>query len=290
MNDSVLRNHILPRIGDLRLDEVEPMHLVQIDTAMQAKAPRTRQVAHDIVCMALAWAVRMNKLAHHPVRGRVDRARSVHKEARALNAEETGAFLLAARGTRLEAMWVLAVHTGLRSGELFGLQWDDIDLKTQTLAVRRQLVWRGAEWELKPPKTKASRRRVALSDETVSVLREHKLRSVRRAKLVFTDRDGGPLRHPNVRRRDLAALLKRAGLRGVSFRTLRHTMATRMFQGGEHPKVAQERMGHSSVSMTIDIYSDRVPGMQEGAAERLGEQCKEQCKELEQAAAQREQG
>lgn len=168
----------------------------------------------------------------------------------------------------------MAVHTGLRQGELLGLRWTDVDLGGSNirLSVRRSLKPTPEGLGFGPPKNKASRRSVPLNKTAAAALKVHKLRQNeerlrspewRDQGLVFPNRLGRPMDHNNLYHREYKALIKKAGLdgQGFTFHTLRHTFATALFSRGEHPKVVQSLLGHSSITQTIDTYSHLMEGM-----------------------------
>jgi integrase len=189
-----------------------------------------------------------------------------------LSEEQVRLFLSEARRDRLYALYVVALTTGLRQGELFALHWADIDLEAGTITVRHTLQEYGSELTLAEPKTSRSRRSVPISDRVVAALRAHHKQMMidgNPGPWVFCDTTGGPLRKSNVTRRSFRPLLKRAGLPLIRFHDLRHTAATLWLIKGVHPKVVQERLGHSSIAITLDTYSHVLPSMQRDAAERL---------------------
>ncbi|MCJ7707231.1 MAG: site-specific integrase, partial [Anaerolineales bacterium] len=169
--------------------------------------------------------------------------------------------------------------TGLRKGEILGLKWQDIDWERKRLTVQRQLQRiPGGGFSLVQPKTRHSSRSVDLGGETTTMLQEHRHRQEleRRAArvhwiendLVFPSTRGTPMDQRNLSR-EFKALLARTGLPDIRFHDLRHTCATLMLQGGTHPKIAAERLGHSDISITLRTYSHIMPGLQQEAAEAL---------------------
>lgn len=200
-------------------------------------------------------------------------------EMQTWNAEEASAFLATAEGDELEALWRLAITTGMRRGELLGLKWGDVDFDGNVLSVRRSLS-RGDTSRLieREPKTQAGRRRVALSVETVEALRRHRVRQLEYrlsvggvyedGGLVFTTPFGGHI-HPNTLTRAFGRLIEKAQVKRIRFHDLRHTSATLMLEEGVHPKIAQERLGHSDIKMTLNLYSHVTPHMQSAAANAL---------------------
>ncbi len=198
---------------------------------------------------------------------------------RTLSPEQTRALLEAVAGNRLEALYVLAVTTGMRQGELLALKWTDVDVARGSLRVCATLQRTKAEgFVFAPPKTARSRRQVALTQAAVAALRRHRTRQIEDRLavaaawedrgLVFCDQLGGPLASTNV----TAAFrkqLSRAGLPRLRFHDLRHTAATLMLGRGIHPKIASEMLGHATIAITLDLYSHVTPTMQQAAAAEL---------------------
>ena len=270
---SAIRAHVAPLLGGVRLDRLEPRHVQTLHAEMERRgaSPATQIKVRAVLRRALGQAVRYGLLPANPCDG-VPRPRLPRKEVAYLDAGQVRRLFDAARGDPLEALVVLAVTTGLRQGELLGLQWRDVDLEARTLAVRRQLLEHSdGSLELGELKTRASRRRVDLPGTSVRALEAHRSRAKVASPdgLVFTDSRGGPVRKGNLLRRWFRPLLKRAGLPPVRFHDLRHTHATLLLAQGAHPKVVQERLGHSQISMTLDVYSHAVPSMQREAARGL---------------------
>ncbi len=271
-----VRNHIAPVVGGVPLQRLTPQHVQSLYAEMErgGASPACRVAAHVVLRRALSQAVRFGLIGRNPCDA-VTRPRAKRKEVSYLDAAQVRALLETARGDRLEALAVLAVATGLRQGELLGLQWHDVDLAAGTLAVRRQLLGHNdGSFELGELKTPKSRRLVELPAVAVAALAAHRGRLATPplpADLVFTDTRGGPLRRSNLLRRWFVPLLARAGLPRVRFHDLRHTHATLLLTQGVNPKVVQERLGHSQISMTLDTYSHVVPSLQRDAARRLDE-------------------
>lgn len=172
-------------------------------------------------------------------------------------------------------------HTGLRQGEAFGLLWDDVDFDHGAIFVRHSLahvVGKGAV--IQEPKTKNSRRRVLLLPEDVESLRKYRdwqqeyaeeLGNLyARRDLVFATTFGSPISPTNFLRRHFHPLLKKCGIKdGFTFHGLRHTHATLLLKQGVNPKIVQERLGHSSIKVTMDTYSHVLPDMQQQAVDAL---------------------
>lgn len=171
----------------------------------------------------------------------------------------------------------------MRRGELLALKWEDVDLDSNVLRVRRTLTRTesGGTYASGEPKTKNSRRTIRLTQGAAEALRTHRKRQVEeklRAGSLYADQglvfagDGGGILNPsNLRQRSFKPLLKTAGLPDISFHDLRHTCASLLFQRNVHPKFVQELLGHSSVAVTLDTYSHMLPGMGGEAAEAMGD-------------------
>jgi integrase len=209
----------------------------------------------------------------------VDKPKLKRAEMKTLTLEQTRSFLHATEGHRLESLFHLAIHTGLRQGEILGLRWSDLDWKTGALQVQRQVKRISGEGlQFSEPKTASGRRLVKLGSAMLAKLREHHKRQLEERifvglqwqdqGMIFTSTVGTVLDQRNVHR-EFKLLLGKADLPDIRFHDLRHTAATLMLQQGIHPKVVQERLGHSEIGITLNIYSHVLPSMQEDAAERM---------------------
>ena len=201
------------------------------------------------------------------------------EEIHPLTPEQVKTLLEAARGDRLEALYVLAVHTGLRQGELLGLRWEDVDLDEGTLHVRRTLTSAKGGPVLSAPKTKGSKRSVKLSESAIDALRSHLQRQLeeidrvgslwRENGLIFASETGEPLDRRSVTNHRFKPLLKRAGLPQIRFHDLRHTCATLLLGRNVNPKIVSEMLGHANIAITLDTYSHVLPNMQDHAVKAM---------------------
>jgi len=168
-------------------------------------------------------------------------------------------------------LYVLAVTTGMRQGELLALKWQDVHLENATISIRRTITKSGGRLLLGEPKTKKSRRTISLTEAAVRALHKHLARQMqeitrmgdlyRNEGLVFTTEVGTLINPTNLRKRSFASLLHRARLPLVRFHDLRHTCATLLLTRNVHPKYVQELLGHSNIAITLDTYSHVIPGM-----------------------------
>jgi integrase len=195
----------------------------------------------------------------------VDPPRLGRPEMKALNAEQARQVLKAAHGDDLEALWTVALTTGLRQGELLALRWPDVDLDRGSLRVVASLMRMvGHEPQLVEPKSRRSRRQVELSAAAVDALRWHRA-SAPSIGFVFARPDGRPLSVTTTWKR-WRALLERAHVPAMPFHSARHSAATLLLSRGVHPKIVSEMLGHSTVAITLDVYSHVTPAMHREAA------------------------
>jgi integrase len=172
----------------------------------------------------------------------------------------------------LEALYVLAMHTGSRRNEILGLKWTDVDLEAGILSVQRSLDTDGT---FNPPKRNKSRRTVKLTGQAAEALRGHRARQNEERlrlgslwedhDLVFPNRVGKPMNADNLYQRGFKPLLEKAGLSGFNFHSLRHTCATLLCSKNINPKIVQEMLGHANISQTMDTYSHVMPAEERGA-------------------------
>jgi integrase len=277
---NLANNHIKPMLGGLKLKKLNSAHVQsfyrdQLDSGLSAL---TVHKMHDILRRSLAQATKWH-LVPRNVADTVKPPRPAPKEMHALSAHETRRLLDAASGDRLEALYILAVHTGMRQGEMLALRWQDVDLENAVVSVRRTLTRSGGKVVFGEPKTKKSRRSIRLTPQAVEALRSHLERQLRDMEilgdryqdqgLVFTTDTGAPINPSNLRQRSFAPLLKRAGLRHMRFHDLRHTCATLLLSRGVHPKFVQELLGHATIAITLDTYSHVMPSMGDATARAM---------------------
>jgi integrase len=271
--------HIVPEIGKLALTKLTPQHVQRLySTKLDAGLSST--TVHHLGMMlhrALHQAERLGLVARN-VCELAETPRMAEHELQVLDRAQVRTLLETAKGNRLEALYVLAVTTGMRQGELLGLRWRDIDLAAGTVQVHATLQrTRESGLQLAPPKTKQSQRRIKLGPNVVETLRAHRARQAQQRlsagpvwddtlDLVFANEVGRPIEAQNLIARSFHPLLKRAGLPPVRFHDLRHTAATLMLGQGINPKIVSERLGHASIGITLDIYSHVLPDMQDQAA------------------------
>jgi len=279
--EELTRLYLIPGLGRVRLVALGPHHVAKLyrDLLASGMTPATTHYVHRTLRRALGQAERW-KLVTPNAAAVVTPPRPESREMRTLTAEQVRR-LLDAAPDRDRPLYLLAVSTGMRLGELLALRWADVDLDSRSLrvvATLRHLSGEAATFA--PPKTARSRRRVELSASVVASLSAHKVATIEerwRAGQLWQDHDlvfpnllGRP-RGPSNVSRELHPLLERAGLPRIRFHDLRHTAATLMLGRGVHPKLVSDMLGHASVGITLDTYSHSLPSMHREAAQVMEE-------------------
>jgi integrase len=275
--EQLIRVHLAPALGSIQLTKLRPLHIQEAYTNVvrSGRSARTALHCHRVLREALQHAVKWQLLGRNPADA-VDSPRPERHEIPAVTPEAVQKLLAAAEQTSYGAMIHTAVATGLRLGELTGLRWQDIDLAGGVLSVRQTCQWLSREGFLyRQPKSYRSARPVALSPSTINRLRQHRRAQLEErlsvgpayldSDLVFADAVGGPC-HPSTLRKAWLGITACAGMSGFRFHDLRHAHASLLLRQGVHPKIVSERLGHSTVGITLDVYSHVTPNLQAAAA------------------------
>jgi len=281
---NLLRNHAIPVIGKIQMTKLQPADLIRLyDKRRKAgAAPRSVLHLHRVLFRCLRFAERWGDVTRN-VAALVDAPKIKRTQFRCLSAEEARTLLAVAEGDRLEAFIVLALSTGMRLGELLGLSWRSVDFDRGAVSVvaSLQATARG-ELVLMEPKTTHSRRVIDVEPRVTACLRRHRAAQelARRVAgdawtspipdLVFTSPVGHPIDGRVLIRSWFRPLLAKAGLPAIRIHDLRHSHASIALALGVHPKVVQETLGHSSIAITLDLYSHVVPSLQREAAKEMG--------------------
>lgn len=277
--ESILFHRVIPRIGGTKLSKVTPALLQQLYTDLSETGLSNRSVhnTHRVLHRAFGQAVKWGLIQRNPCVA-TDPPRPKRTEMKTLTREQVATLLDGSSDERNHAIYLLAVTTGLRRGELLGLRWSDIDLEGRRLFVRRALQQTRNGLEFVEPKTSMSRRTVMLAPDTVTGLREHRRHQAEERlslgpawsdnELVFPNSIGHPS-DPGAVSNGFQKLLKRLDLPRIRFHDLRHTCASLLLQAGTHPKIVQEMLGHSTITLTLDTYSHSIPTMHTEAADTM---------------------
>jgi integrase len=267
--EELVRLHVNPKIGKRRLARLKPEQLQQFYIELQARRrPATLLKVHRMLHSAFKVAVGWGAMPQNITELVMAPPTIQRHEFDTFTPEQARSFLKAVQGDRLEALYVLAITTGMRQGELLGLCWQDVDLERRRLQLVRQL------------KNRQSRRTVVLPELAATALVDHRVRQAAERELqgmwweehglVFANTLGRPLNPNNLRRRSFFPLLDRAGLPRIRFHDLRHSCATLLLSEGVHPKIVSDLLGHSQIGITLDLYSHVTATMQAVAAEAMG--------------------
>jgi integrase len=280
----LIRRNIIPWIGSKRLTRLTPVDIKRWHGQLLengradggALSVSSVRLAHRILHRALNDAVRWNLIMVNPATA-ARAPRAEHKEMNVWTADDARRFLNAVAEDRLVGLWTLALHTGLRRGELAGLRWGDLDLDAGTLTVAQQRTSANYETVVTKPKAK-SQRQLLLASATVAALRGHRQGQVeerlavgpgwKNSGYVFVDELGVEY-HPQRFTKMFEDIVALTGARKIRLHDTRHTMATLALEAGIHPKVVQEQLGHSAIAVTMDTYSHVPQAVKRDSAEKI---------------------
>ena len=278
----IIKQHINPKLGKINLDKLTPKHIIMYcnekqtngkldrkgNPVFQPLSARTVRYHFRTLHRAFRDGVRWGKLRTNPL-DLVDPPKPVEKEMKILLPEEIRKFLSVAKEDRLYPLYLTAINLGMRRGELFGLRWQDVDLEAGFIRVQQQLLKPGYKPIFSPPKSKSGRRLLELPVSLVNELKHWREEQQKekdffgdeyaRYDLVFCQPNGRPLCHGSMDRWSFKKILKKAGLQNIRFHDLRHTTATFLLSQGVNPKVVQEILGDSTITVVLDTYSHVIP-------------------------------
>ena len=284
--ESIMRQHLIPKLGSIRLTLLKPEHIQayctealsagRCDGHGKSLNPLTVRHHHMALHKALETAVKWGLISRNPADA-IDPPRFARTEMKTMNEDDVTRFLEAAKNTPYYPIFYLALYTGMRRSEILALRWNDVDLLGCQVSVSRSVhCLRDRSIAFRQPKSAKGRRMIALSPSTAIMLREYKARQDAQRKalsakleesdLLFARPNGSPML-PDTISQAWAKLARKTGFDGIRLHDARHTHASIMLEKGIHPKVVQERLGHASIQTTMDTYSHVMPGLQERAAE-----------------------
>jgi integrase len=280
--EQITRDYILPYLGKYKLKDLRSEHVEKCyQTLLQNHVgSRLIRFAHSILHRCLSDGVKRGIIGFNAAYG-ARKPKLIQKEMKILDESQVLQFLIAAQGDRYEALYHLAIRTGMRQGEILGLKWSDLDWNRGIIRVNRQAQRvKGRGMVFFPPKTKSGRRSIQLGGQMMQLLREHRSRlQVEKAlagdrwqenDLIFPTMIGTIQSQSEILKR-FKRLLQKAGLEKIRFHDLRHTAASLMLNNGVPALVVSKILGHSKPSTTLDIYGHLIPIMQEDAANIMDE-------------------
>lgn len=277
-NLSYINNHIIPEIGSIQMSKLTALDVQKLISRLLEKGLATSTVKRifNILNTALNKAEKM-QIVQRNVATLVDKPKVKRKELKIWSINEVYRFLEAAKSSRYYTAFHLAIMTGMRQGEILGLRWQDVDFDNCKIYIRQTLSHDGKEFNT-GAKTSSGIRSITIDHVTMEKLkRQYRIITVEKkhARSIYNDKDlvictsTGNQVSPSSIVKIFRKLLLNSNLNRITFHDLRHTHASLLLMQNVHPKIVSERLGHSSIQMTLDTYSHLMPNMQEEAANGL---------------------
>ena len=269
MYNSYLRTHIVPELGKIKLKDLRPDHLQTFykQKLDQGLSKRTVQIIHGTIRRSLNQAVAWQLIPRN-VCSLVHAPRPDKKPAAFYTKEQLNTLLDAVKGERWELIYILLVYGGFREGEVLGIHVEDCDMVNHIINVRHQVITVKGGMIIGEPKTKTSRRAVTLPAVAYDALKVHLEQLQRNRGLIFTTSSGRPISPRNFIRH-FKKTVRDANLPDLTVHGIRHSHASLLLSAAVNPKIVQERLGHSSITLTLDTYSHVIPSLQQEAARKL---------------------
>lgn len=270
-----MKQYVTPTLGTLALSKLTPTHLQRLYTSFQDKGlTRTAAIVHARLHSAFNLAVLWNWLPNNPTE-RTLAPKHQYKRKEVWDKEELARFLEATEGHWLRPLWIVAIGTGCRLGELLALRWTDIDMPGKLLSVHRSIQRINRQWIETTPKTRAGDRLIALPQEAVEALRKQKILVAERRLqagpdwqdrgLVFTAENGAPL-HPSVAQHTIRHTCHEIGIKAASPHQLRHLHASLLLKSGLPITAVSQRLGHANAAITMSVYAHALKKQDDEAA------------------------
>jgi integrase len=287
--EQLVRLHVKPILGGVQLSKLRAIHVENCyaEMARRNATDWTRKMAGMLLTSALRHAVQLKLIPFNPATD-VVKARPEEKEMRFLTDVQVKQFLAATHGLRLFALFALAVGSGMRQGELLGLQWEDIDFDIGVVSVQRSLAQLKGHFMLKEPKSKRSKRQIKVPKFVLIALQNHRQSMLKEGNItapVFCTRTGQFIAKSNVIRRVFKPILNRANEKAqkeateegtepslipdIRFHDLRHSHATNLLARCYSIKAVSQRLGHASIELTLRVYAHVLPTDDEALATGL---------------------
>lgn len=284
--ERVVKGHLIPTLGSLYLKDLRPEHIQAMINEKSTKGnlltgdplqPRMVEYIYAVLHGALDQAYKNQIIIYNPC-DMVNKPQKVKKEFICWTAEQANKFLAAIKKDRNYIIYLLALTTGMRRSELLGLRWDDVDLKKNLLSVKQVMVRVKGGYKFQDPKTKKSKRTIQISDKVAAALKEWKRKqNIEKAafpgeyneqNLILCSIMGEPV-NPESVSRNFKKDLEAAKMPDIRFHDLRHCHASMLLEQGIDLKTISDRLGHSTIIMTADIYSHITDKLQAKAVKSL---------------------
>ena len=272
----ICNKYIIPLLGDIKLCDIKPIHIQDyVDDLLDLLTPQTIKVHLNILNLALKRAYRLKLIKENPVQ-LVEVPKNKKYKNEIYNAEDMQNLLEKCRGTSMELPIILASGLGLRISEVLGLTWNNIDFNNSTITIDKITVRDNGNVILKEPKTESSVRTISAPKEIILMLKQlkkdrlaAKLRGEKsHRELIFYDKNLNPIAQ-DVLSKKFRLFLKENNLKHIRFHDLRHSHVTLLINAKVPIKVISERVGHSNVNTTLNIYSHALKEMDQEASEKI---------------------
>lgn len=268
------------RLNSLLVADIKAFHIQNVYNKMDLSSTTIRNL-HRVLTGFFNYLVKKEYIRTSPCRN-VDLPQKSRKELQVLSLDEAALFIEACQSTKNGIIFECALETGMRPEEYLALRWRDIDFQQNTVSVNRAVSFnrKGGGYYFTTPKTAKSRRLIQISTNLRNRLMDHRRTqnafrlasklSYAALDLVFANEIGTPMLLSNLHRRFFQPLIKSLNFdKHLTLYSLRHSCATLLLMLGENPKVVADRLGHSSVTLTLDTYSHVLPHIQEAATAKL---------------------
>lgn len=278
--ESYIDNHVKPALGNIKVADLTTHQVEEFYDSLlenEVLSPRSIHHIHRILSNAIGRGATIGEIPRNIMEA-VEPVRVPKNEMKSWSMDEVNTFLKATMGESHYITWYIAIFTGMRQGEILGLKWDCIDFENRTIYVRRALRIEKNKYKISELKNNPSYRSITISDSDVFALKVHKKKQddlKRRLGKDYNDEGfviagrTGNFITPNNLGRAYRRCIKNVDIKKIRFHDLRHTHASMLFALKVHPKIVQERLGHSSIQVTLDRYSHMIPNMQEAVADSL---------------------
>jgi len=268
----IAKNHIYPILGKKQLVKLTPMDIQKLYSKKMSEGLSAGTVMNIGIILGKALrAAHQWGLITKNVASSVQKPSYRTKQMNVWTQEEVNHFLRSTTESRFHVVYLLALTTGMRIGEILALKWSAIDFKAGSLSVQLTTSYAGKKSFLKEPKTAHSRRLITLPTFVVSYLKQYRLRVPTNELDLVVPGYKKPIVHSFIVAERFMHDTETLGMKKIRFHDLRHTHATLLLQMGENPKVVQERLGHSNISTTLNTYSHVTPTMQQKVADKIND-------------------